>query len=357
MKVVRPFIFVFQTGFKVQLQFINVNPGPEFNHTDRQFMNLYKWSRLLNHSCRWLQRNMKGVISLSTLVALWLGLGFQLLVALAITCVLYLCMGGWRFMLVVVKTLPRDANALMTVVRLKRTLRAHARNKKGVPSLFYETCNAYPNKTCFIDVVGDKYWSFTDVDVYSNRIANYFLSQGYQPGDTVAIFAESSGHYVSTCLGLSKIGVVPALINFNLRLESLAHCVAAANVKAIIYTSELRSAVEEADSLISQNVIRIEQGPNTSLDNALLSSSAARPPLLDYDFNAPLIFIYTSGTTGLPKAAKVVHSRYFYMVNSVHKFGGMSTDSVIYDTLPLYHSAGGILGVGQALLQGKYAIR
>lgn len=257
-------------------------------------------------------------------------------------------------MLVVVKTLPRDVTALMVVSKLKRKLKAHARDQKGIPTLFYDTCDSHPTKTCFIDVIGDKYWSFTDVDEYSNRVANYFLSQGYQQGDTVALFAESSAQYAATWLGLSKIGVIPALINFNLRLESLNHCLEAANVRAIIYTSELRAAVEEADSLIAPNVAKYEQGPNTALESELNNTSASRPPVIKYDFNGPLIFIYTSGTTGLPKAAKVVHSRYFYMTNTLHQMGGLNKDSVIYDTLPLYHTAGGVLGIGQAFLQGKF---
>lgn len=299
---------------------------------------------------------MKGVISLSTLVALWLGLGFQLLAALAITFVVYLCMGGWKFVHVVIKTLPRDAKALLVVSRLKRQLRAHAAKKTGIPNLFYETCDANPNKTCFIDAIGDRYWTFTEVDEYSNRVANYFLSQGYQKGDAVALFAESGAQYVATWLGLAKIGIIPALINFNLRLESLTHCMEAANVKAIIYSSELSSAVNEADNLIPQTVARLELGSNTPLENALANSSSTRPPMIKYDFNSPLIYIYTSGTTGLPKAAKVVHSRYFYMANTLYKFGGLNPDSIIYDTLPLYHTAGGILGVGQALLQGECSL-
>ena len=40
------------------------------------------------------------------------------------------------------------------------------------------------------------------------------------------------------------------------------------------------------------------------------------------------------------------------MVQGVFNFFRMSRDSVVYDTLPLYHSAGGVLGVGQALING-----
>ena len=45
--------------------------------------------------------------------------------------------------------------------------------------------------------------------------------------------------YVGTWLGLAKIGVVPALINYNLKHKSLVHTVTVAKSKAIIYGVEL----------------------------------------------------------------------------------------------------------------------
>ena len=50
---------------------------------------------------------------------------------------------------------------------------------------------------------------------------------------------ESSPEYVCMWLGLAKIGVVPALINFNLRMNSMAHCIAAAEAKAVVFTDTL----------------------------------------------------------------------------------------------------------------------
>lgn len=40
-------------------------------------------------------------------------------------------------------------------------------------------------------------------------------------------------------LGLAKIGVVTALINFNLREDALLHCIESADAKAVIFGTEL----------------------------------------------------------------------------------------------------------------------
>ena len=50
---------------------------------------------------------------------------------------------------------------------------------------------------------------------------------------------ESCPEFVGTWLGFAKLGVVSALINFNLRLETLAHCINSSNSRALIYGSEL----------------------------------------------------------------------------------------------------------------------
>jgi len=71
-----------------------------------------------------------------------------------------------------------------------------------------------------------------------------------------------------------------------------------------------------------------------------------------------VLYIYTSGTTGLPKAAVITHMRYMFMAVGVHCMLRIKTDDTFYTPLPLYHTAGGLTGVGQVLLHGvSLAIR
>jgi solute carrier family 27 fatty acid transporter 1/4 len=82
-------------------------------------------------------------------------------------------------------------------------------------------------------------FSCLQVEEFSNRVAHYFKSVGLRRGDTVALFMESKPEYVCIWLGLSKIGVVTALINSNLRQSPLVHTIKIANSRAIIFGSEL----------------------------------------------------------------------------------------------------------------------
>ena len=95
----------------------------------------------------------------------------------------------------------------------------------------------HPQKPCFI--FEDQTWTFQQVDEYTNQVANFFYEAGYRKGDSISIFMENRPEFVCFWLGLSKIGVVSALINFNLRQEPLAHCVNTAEAKALIFGGEL----------------------------------------------------------------------------------------------------------------------
>jgi acyl-coenzyme A synthetase/AMP-(fatty) acid ligase len=55
----------------------------------------------------------------------------------------------------------------------------------------------------------------------------------------VALFMENRPEYATIWLGLSKLGVITALINSNLKSKALAHSINVSNAKCIIYSAEL----------------------------------------------------------------------------------------------------------------------
>lgn len=81
--------------------------------------------------------------------------------------------------------------------------------------------------------------TFQEVEERSNAIANYFHDAGYSKGDTIAVFMENSPEFVCLWLGLSKVGMTAALINFNLRGPSLSHCINISEAKSVVFGGEL----------------------------------------------------------------------------------------------------------------------
>lgn len=174
--------------------------------------------------------------------------------------------------------------------------------------------------------------SFLDVEELSNQIAAYFKSQGFQRGDTIALIMENKPEYACFWLGLSKIGVITALVNNNLRKEVLIHSIHTANCKAIIFGIELNEAIEEIakdeaiQGLRFYHHIAHTQKPESGKSylgyflNPLMQLESKQPPMEDMAIACvkdKMVYIYTSGTTGMPKAAVITNSRYMFMVSGI----------------------------------------
>ena len=136
-------------------------------------------------------------------------------------------------------------SAAGVLIKVKWNVKRHLRERNTLPKIFAETVRRYGDKTALIfEGTGEK-WSFRQLDEYSNRVANLLLQRGFVEGDVVALFMENRSQYVGLWLGMAKIGVEAALINFNLRLEALVHCVTISNAKAVVFGSELTEGEDQ----------------------------------------------------------------------------------------------------------------
>uniref|UniRef100_A0A673BBF1 Long-chain-fatty-acid--CoA ligase n=1 Tax=Sphaeramia orbicularis TaxID=375764 RepID=A0A673BBF1_9TELE len=269
--------------------------------------------------------------------------------------------GSWRFCHVALCTIKRDLMCLFVILKVRWSMYHNLRNKCTIPALFAQMEIRQNQSVCFFL----KVWTFMELQGRCHAVAHWALGQGWTEGDVVALFLESHPVMVPLWLGLAMVGVEAAFINQNLRLDSLLHCVRVSGARAVVFGTELTEAVSQVSSSLQANMIlfSIGQPQNEkeklgslqvhSLD-PLLACSPKTPPnyTLRKEFNDKLFYIYTSGTTGMPKAAVVVHSRYYRITAfGFHSFG-LRHDDVIYNCLPLYHSAGTVMGVGQCLLFG-----
>lgn len=271
---------------------------------------------------------------------------------------IFLASGGRTFPKVFFRTFWRDLIGISRLVNVLFYTAQHSKKKRTIADIFQLTAAEHPQKVAVI--FEERTWTFQELEEYSNRIANYFKSQGYHKGDVVALILENSPEYICLWLGLSKLGVITALININLRLDSLFYCISVANVRAIIFGKNFSGAIKEIQTQIPDIIQLYSVGSSSStvasaidLQKSLEGSSPERPVCTHYkSFEDVLLYIYTSGTTGMPKAAVVTCARFFRFAYGIFCAVSIRPDDRIYCSLPLYHTAGGIVGVGQCLLNG-----
>ncbi|XP_020284862.1 long-chain fatty acid transport protein 4 [Pseudomyrmex gracilis] len=285
---------------------------------------------------------------------------------LVVVSVAYFVAGGrLRWFYIALRTIPRDVKGLIGYVRMLMSIRGHQKKDRSVADVFRQYVNHYPNKICLI--FEDQKWTFQQMEDFSNKIAKIFQSHGYKKGDVIALLLENRPEFVGIWLGLSKLGVVTSLINTNLRKTSLLHSINVANCQALIYSVELFDAVTDIAASFDAKLALYRFGSHPNITpiglkekdlNLLLTDTSAAPPDIKEKgcYNDTLVYIYTSGTTGLPKPAVITNSRFMFIAGAVHFLGILRNSDVVYTPLPLYHTAGGVMAVGQALLHGNTTV-
>ncbi len=98
---------------------------------------------------------------------------------------MYIATGGGHTLYLMWHTLGRDARGAFRYLRLLSLMYYYQRLDLTVPRMFKRTVQAHPRRKALL--YQDVSWTFTDLDEYSNRVANYFLQQGYKRGDCVAL--------------------------------------------------------------------------------------------------------------------------------------------------------------------------
>ena len=136
-------------------------------------------------------------------------------------------------------------------------------------------------------------------------------------GDRVALVMENRPEFIMCWLGMTKIGVEVALINYNLRSRSLVHCISVSHASYCVFGIEVAEAIQQVlPQLKELGASPIVWGGSVdfapSIDAALEDSSTH--PVDPAFYNGVTMedtfgYIYTSGTTGLPKAAVIKHAK------------------------------------------------
>jgi len=209
--------------------------------------------------------------------------------------------------------------------------------------------------------------SFADLNAQANRMAHAALAAGLGSGDVVALLMDNRPEFPMVWLGLAKVGIVTALVNTGARGRVLRHALEQTGAVALVYGSECAAALA---SLNGEGVPPLQfaarhpdDGAESrppppgarALDAALAAASATNPPRSQrahVRLADPLYYIFTSGTTGLPKAARMSHLRFLNAGGVIAGLLELTRDDVLYNVLPLYHGAGGMVVVSAALHVG-----
>jgi fatty-acyl-CoA synthase len=226
-----------------------------------------------------------------------------------------------------------------------------------LPSLICELAARFDNAPALI--FEGQTLSFRMLAERIARYARWSQQQDLRPGDVVCLLMSNCPEFLAIWLGLTRVGVVVALLNTNLTAAALAHSIEAVTPRYVIHGASLRESIDSARPHLRVPVALLCHGQcdvqTRRIDweiDGLANHCADLRDLPVPSLQQRALYIYTSGTTGMPKGAAISHAR---IMRWSYWFSGMMNCQPadrMYDCLPLYHSVGGVVAIGAALVAG-----
>lgn len=211
------------------------------------------------------------------------------------------------------------------------------------------------------DKVAIEYWdqSYTweEVDRFSDYLAGRMLASGMKKGDHAGIWSVNTPNWILTFFAMTKIGVVPILINTCYKEMELSHLIQYADVRYMYYGESYKKLCYES---MTETIRRMEGCPvekwipigrdhtgkwMTESSFTDEEKSYARAEFLRTQKNLvkpedTAAMLFTSGTTSVSKGVMLSH---YNLVNSAQgtlDFTRWTADDKVLLAVPLFHCFG-----------------
>eukprot|EP01094_Clydonella_sp_ATCC50884_P025896 TRINITY_DN6962_c0_g1_i2.p1 TRINITY_DN6962_c0_g1~~TRINITY_DN6962_c0_g1_i2.p1 ORF type:complete len:596 (+),score=184.67 TRINITY_DN6962_c0_g1_i2:38-1789(+) len=239
-----------------------------------------------------------------------------------------------------------------------------SRKDYSVVDMFSDCVKRYPNKEAVVYVNTGETLTYHELDLASNQVAQWARSRGIGRGQVVALMMENRPAFISIWLGLAKAGATISFINTNVAGKALIHALTVCEAATFIVGYEHADVIGEAHEALC--VAAPQHARNWFAHGGAIDSFASfEEDVAPYSQEAlprtvragikpsdTLLYIYTSGTTGNPKASVISQRKFAQGALGFSFFCDLEPSDRVYTVLPLYHSAGGVGGVGMCWVQG-----
>lgn len=220
---------------------------------------------------------------------------------------------------------------------------------------------------------------YGQLDRLSKGLAVYLAEHGVSRGDRVAMYLQTSPHFVLGALGIWRAGAVLVTMNPMYRAGEVTHLLTDSGTVGLVSSqrgyreviAEVRASApdlrlvlttSEADLLTEMGArpdrrvfSDLTEAPVSGTDDLLTVARSAAdatwssPPLGPEDL---AVLCYTSGTSGPAKGAMLTHGNLAHAVARNAQWLGTGPGSCLYAAAPLFHVVGLVLELLHMLQTG-----
>lgn len=190
--------------------------------------------------------------------------------------------------------------------------------------------------------------SYAELEQQSNRLAQYLLSLGVQPGQLLGLQCEPGIAMIAAMLAVFKVGAAYVPLELDIPMERTQSILQEADCKLLLCEAGLPRPFE-ASQLPHLQVIELDGLDLSALpfahnpEHALDLTSGAAGERLAY-------VIFTSGSTGKPKGTLIRHKSAIRVVCNTNYITLSSSDCLLHSAS--YAFDGSIFNIWAALLHG-----
>ncbi len=180
-------------------------------------------------------------------------------------------------------------------------------------------------------------FSFSDIRINSNKMANVFKAAGIGRGDRVMLVLKRHYEYWFAAVALHKLGAVMIPATHMLTVQDLVYRINASEVKAIVCTAQnevpekILAALKQAGRSAQLWCVQAEAEGFENLTAAMAEAEEAFARV-ETRVTDPMMLYFTSGTTGYPKG--VIHDFAYPLAHIVTaKYWNQAEDNGLHFTV------------------------
>ncbi|WAL65869.1 AMP-binding protein [Amycolatopsis cynarae] len=193
-------------------------------------------------------------------------------------------------------------------------------------------------------VVGDREYTYAEVDDRANRLANALLGLDLRPGARVGLLVDNGGWSIPLDFACLKAGLTRVPLNARLSVPEQARMLDETGARVLVHSAELTErAVALAAELDGLRLAGLGEKQRAVDVDLLVEAEAASgaDPMIPVSPDDVMLALYTSGTTGKLKAAQHTQASYAAIVaNILANLVSPGPDDAMLHAASLIHASG-----------------
>ncbi len=211
---------------------------------------------------------------------------------------------------------------------------------EALPDMAAKRAELTPERTAFIDLGGDRTWTFAAIDTAVSQVAAGLTDIGLKPGERLAALTMNRVEFFIALFACQRTGIILAPLNWRQPAAELSGVLESVGASAMLFDQPNAETALELAETHALSTIAIEPGTDAQTCFAAFFDMPVRRMRSKAHATHPWYLLFTSGTTGLPKAViQTARMGWANALNIAQAIDLTSQDASI-NYLPLFHTAG-----------------